>query len=147
MAEFFSVANSDNGWTNDKVYFEWFWDVFIPGACVHAKQHSLSGRHMMLLFDGHGSHVSDDMIRLAFKEKILLFRLPPKTTHKMQPLDVGIFGPFKLHGASNPSNVQLKGILLPVSPSLMSISRSGIRVFILMLCPAYGVHLVNGPFI
>lgn len=33
------------------------------------------------------------MIRLGYEHNIFLFCLPPKTTHKLQPLDVGIFSP------------------------------------------------------
>ena len=32
---------------------------------------------------------------LAIKNKIILFRLPPHSTHLTQPLDVGVFQPFK----------------------------------------------------
>ncbi|EIM89006.1 uncharacterized protein STEHIDRAFT_32342, partial [Stereum hirsutum FP-91666 SS1] len=42
--------------------------------------------------DGHGSHVTGEMRLLANEHNILLFCLPPHTTHKLQPLDVGVFG-------------------------------------------------------
>ncbi|KIJ38018.1 hypothetical protein M422DRAFT_177172 [Sphaerobolus stellatus SS14] len=32
---------------------------------------------------------------VAFNNNILLLAIPPKTTHKLQPLDVGVFGPFQ----------------------------------------------------
>jgi hypothetical protein len=41
--------------------------------------------------DGHGSHLSIRIRQIAFQEKIFLFCLPPKTTHKTQPLDAGVF--------------------------------------------------------
>ncbi|KIL55069.1 hypothetical protein M378DRAFT_58967, partial [Amanita muscaria Koide BX008] len=45
--------------------------------------------------DGHGSHEQLELINLARKHNIILFCLPPHTTHKLQPLDVGVFGPFQ----------------------------------------------------
>ncbi|KAI5834427.1 hypothetical protein K523DRAFT_200390, partial [Schizophyllum commune Tattone D] len=45
--------------------------------------------------DGHSSHYSAEMAALARKHNIELYALPPHTTHKLQPLDVGVFGPFK----------------------------------------------------
>ena len=36
------------------------------------------------------------MCTLAFDNSIILYSLPPKTTHKLQPLDVGIFGPLQV---------------------------------------------------
>ena len=49
----------------------------------------------MLVFDGHSSHLTDDIRELALKHNIELFCLPPHTTHKLQPLDVGCFGPLQ----------------------------------------------------
>lgn len=69
---------------------EWFRKVFIP----QAKARSF-GEPILLLYDGHGSHLSEEMINLAEEHNIILFRLPPHTTHKLQPLDVGIFGPIQ----------------------------------------------------
>ena len=47
--------------------------------------------------DGHSSHYCPDTIYLAAKEGVILFALPPNTTHLAQPLDKGVFGPFKIH--------------------------------------------------
>ena len=50
---------------------------------------------IIIFFDGHGSHLTVHMIELARKCGVHLFCLPPHTTHKLQPLDVGIFGPLQ----------------------------------------------------
>ena len=50
---------------------------------------------MILLMDGHSSHYCPAMIRMAAKEKVILFTLPPHTTHLSQPLDRSCFGPLK----------------------------------------------------
>jgi len=49
----------------------------------------------LLVLDGHGSHETSEIIRLAEANNIIVFCLPPHTTHKLQPLDVGVFGPFQ----------------------------------------------------
>jgi hypothetical protein len=49
----------------------------------------------MLIFDGHGSHLSDEFLLLAWEKKILPFLFPSHTSHLLQPLDVGVFQPFK----------------------------------------------------
>ena len=48
----------------------------------------------MLIYDSHGSHEKYELLCLAKEHNIILFSLPPHTTHKLQPLDVGVFGPF-----------------------------------------------------
>ncbi|KDQ11636.1 hypothetical protein BOTBODRAFT_114053, partial [Botryobasidium botryosum FD-172 SS1] len=82
-----SVAITESGWTSNWVCEKWFTKVFIP----QAKARNTSGKPIVLIYNGHGSHLTDEMMDKAFEEKIFLFCLPPKTTHKLQPLDVGVF--------------------------------------------------------
>jgi DDE superfamily endonuclease len=46
-----------------------------------------------LILDGHSSHVNMAFISLADSFRILILILPPHSTHRLQPLDVGLFGP------------------------------------------------------
>ena len=45
------------------------------------------------MYDGHKSHVSLGVIDWAKAHNIILFVLPAHTSHLLQPLDVGCFGP------------------------------------------------------
>ena len=47
--------------------------------------------------DGHSSHYCPDVVRLAAKERVLLFTLPPHATHLTQPFDRGCFSPLKTY--------------------------------------------------
>ena len=49
----------------------------------------------MLILDGHESHVTHEFIQHCLFNNILLVRLPPHSSHLLQPLDVGLFGPLK----------------------------------------------------
>ena len=53
-------------------------------------------RPLLLLMDGHSSHYCLSTIKCAAKEKVILFTLPPNTTHLTQPLDKAVFGPLKV---------------------------------------------------
>ncbi|XP_071581471.1 uncharacterized protein [Temnothorax nylanderi] len=48
-----------------------------------------------LLLDNHMSHLSIDVLELAVDHGITMLSFPPHCTHRMQPLDVSVFGPFK----------------------------------------------------
>ncbi|KAJ8297694.1 hypothetical protein KUTeg_024225 [Tegillarca granosa] len=50
---------------------------------------------ILLLYDGHRSQISISLIQWARKNNIILFVLPPHTSHLLQPMDVGCFGPFE----------------------------------------------------
>lgn len=53
-------------------------------------------RPLLLLLDGHSSHFSPEVIRTAAAEGVIVFALPPHTTHLCQPLDKGAFAPLKV---------------------------------------------------
>ena len=79
-------CNSDNGWINKEIYLHWF-ELFlkmIPKA-----------RPVLIIQDGHASHVTIDLIELARANSIHILCLPAHTTHVLQPLDVGVFKSFK----------------------------------------------------
>ena len=79
---------SGNGWMDMELFHMWF--------CNHFLRYAPSVRPLLLLMDGHSSHYCPDTIRLAARERIILFTLPPNTTHMLQPLDRGCFGPLKM---------------------------------------------------
>ena len=80
---------SEKGWINRELFLMWFHKHFL--ALIP------STRPILLLMDGHSSHYSPDVIRMAAEEKVILFTLPPHTTHLTQPLDRGAFSPLKVY--------------------------------------------------
>ena len=77
---------SDSGWITQELYLEWlkFFIASIPPA-----------RPVLLIEDGHGSHVTLDVIELARANDVHLLCLPSHTSHILQPLDIGVFKSFK----------------------------------------------------
>lgn len=49
----------------------------------------------LLILDNHTSHLSIEAIDLAVNNGIVMLSLPPHCSHRMQPLDVSVFGPLK----------------------------------------------------
>ena len=80
---------SPNGWIDQELFTEWLQKLFIPSIP--------STRPVLLLLDGHSSHFNPEAIKIAAEAEIILFCLPPHTTHVAQPLDVSFFGPLKKH--------------------------------------------------
>jgi hypothetical protein len=55
-----------------------------------------STEHEVVLFlDNHSSHLSIKALDLAKANGIILITFPPHCSHKLQPLDRSVFGPFK----------------------------------------------------
>ncbi|KAK1914934.1 hypothetical protein P3342_011862 [Pyrenophora teres f. teres] len=45
--------------------------------------------------DGFRTHESLEILKSCFKNNITLCRIPSHTSHKLQPCDIGVFGPLK----------------------------------------------------
>jgi hypothetical protein len=86
-----NYAVSENGWMNSHIFLEWFKNQFVP----HVKNIIGEGKKAVLLYDGHVSHVTIELILCAMEADIVLVKLPPHTSHILQPLDKGVFGPLK----------------------------------------------------
>jgi hypothetical protein len=81
-------AASDNGWSCDDLGLQWLLKVFER----HTK--TKAGRSKRLLIvDGHSSHVNIKFLDTADRLRIIVHIMPPHSTHRLQPLDVGLFGP------------------------------------------------------
>ena len=80
-------ASSAKGWIDSEIFLDWFVNHFL----LHIPPH----RPILLLVDGHSSHYHPDVIRKATENHIILFCLPPHTTHLCQPLDRSCFSPLK----------------------------------------------------
>ncbi|KAJ8928568.1 hypothetical protein NQ314_018868 [Rhamnusium bicolor] len=59
---------------------------------------------VILLLDNHESHVLIPTIDLAKRSGVILVTFHPHTSHRMQPLDVCVYGPFKTYYSSAVSN-------------------------------------------
>jgi hypothetical protein len=69
-------------------------EVFHPQTKEKARR-----EYRLLLLDGHGSHLIMDFITFCYENKIILAVFPPHATHKLQLLDVVLYGLFS--GAYN----------------------------------------------
>jgi hypothetical protein len=83
-------AYSETRYNNSKISLEWIKHVFDPQTKARANQ-----KPRLLISDGFGSHETLEILEFCFENNILLYRLPSHTSHKLQPLDVAVFGPLK----------------------------------------------------
>ncbi|XP_069002783.1 uncharacterized protein [Embiotoca jacksoni] len=83
---------SDSGCINSDLFKKWFPKHFL----VHAPKE----RPLLLIFDGHRSPVSLEVVESARKEDVILLCIPPHCSHILQPLDAGLFPVLKQRFAS-----------------------------------------------
>ncbi|CAM4985759.1 unnamed protein product [Rotaria socialis] len=76
------------GWINTYMYEYWLENLFIPSTS-HLK------RPLLLIIDGHASHISLKIVNLLKANQIICLMLPSHSTHALQPLDVVVFNSVK----------------------------------------------------
>lgn len=79
-----------SGWMQEDEFI-----VFIKHFAKHTRQSETN--KVLLLLDNHFSHLSIQLINFCRENYITLLSFPPHTSHKLQPLDRTVFGPFKMH--------------------------------------------------
>ena len=88
----FTVATSDSGWMKAETFYEFIGNAFIPWLEKHVVT-----KPVILFVDGHKTHMSMQVTTLCEDNGIILYLLPPNTTHILQPADVGPFKPLKAY--------------------------------------------------
>lgn len=75
----------------------WMTAELFPKVLKHIVNHirCSADNKILLLVDNHESHISVEAIRYCKSNGIVLLSFPPHTTHRLQPLDVGVYAPFK----------------------------------------------------
>jgi hypothetical protein len=88
QSAFFST--SETGWTSHELGKEWLIGVFDRFTKAKAR----NGRdYRLLITDGHSSHINMDFLDWCDAHRIIVAVFPPHSTHRLQPLDVSLFGP------------------------------------------------------
>ncbi|CAG5051783.1 unnamed protein product [Parnassius apollo] len=75
------------------IFFKYMEKVVIPGVGEE--------RPVLIIYDGHSTHVDVKVVELAIKNNITILKLPPHTSHLLQPLDLAVFKGFKSQWDAN----------------------------------------------
>ncbi|KAK9631694.1 hypothetical protein V6Z94_010194 [Aspergillus fumigatus] len=87
-----TIATQANGWISDELALQWL-QSFIKATNERTKR----GEKRILIFDGHGSHLTIDFLQTCEDNGIIPFGFLPHTTHLCQPLDGKPFLSYKQH--------------------------------------------------
>src|SRR2546430_6489011 len=77
------------GWMSNEYGRKWL-ELFNASTATKT-----NNRRRLLICNGHDSHISAEFVRYCIDHDIFILLLVPHSSHLMQPLDVGVFGPLK----------------------------------------------------
>ncbi|KAJ8039126.1 Tigger transposable element-derived protein 2 [Holothuria leucospilota] len=86
------MGRSGNGWIDSEVFYEWIANHFLPEVKKHGVKFPV-----VLLVDGHKSHVSLETAEFCNKNGIILYCFLAHASHIMQPCDLSFFRSLKGH--------------------------------------------------
>jgi hypothetical protein len=85
----YHLSATETGYLNDDLAYQWI-QIYNKATKGFTK-----GKYRLLLCDGFGSHATYEFTKYCEDNDIILFFLPPHTSHFLQPLDVGVFHVYK----------------------------------------------------
>ena len=107
------IYTTHNGWTDNEAGLDW-----IKHFDHHIASRTKGGRRLLIL-DGHESHHSTPFEVYCQEHNIVTLYMPAHSSHYLQPLDVGCYGPLKqAYGR------QIEHLVVHVSSISLSLSSS-----------------------
>ncbi|KIK45040.1 hypothetical protein CY34DRAFT_802009 [Suillus luteus UH-Slu-Lm8-n1] len=137
------IATSPNGWTDQAIGEFWFTKVFLPNA---EKCRVDQEKPIVLNMDGHNSHETDAIKVIAYDHGVIIIAFPSKTTHKLQPLDVGVFSSVQRKWISHCDKRLAEGIKMNrynFIPEYMSIRHVITPALVQKAFQRTGIHPLN----
>jgi hypothetical protein len=89
LLPYWRTGVSQNSWITNELAMDWI---------RHFEEFTSSrklGVYRLLVLDGHESHHSNEFEEYCKEHNIITLCMPPHSSHILQPLDVGCFGPLK----------------------------------------------------
>jgi DDE superfamily endonuclease len=78
--------SAENRWSLNALGFAWL-------RRFNKDTRLKSSRRRLLIANSHSSHVNYGLVRLADQLRTFVLVLPSYTTHRLHPLDIGMFSP------------------------------------------------------
>ena len=99
----FFMGTTESGWMKSETFFEYIANAFNPWI-----ENNNIMKPVIMFVDGHRTHLTMQVSKYCEDNGIILYLLPPNTTHILQPADVGAFKPLKDYWKQEVINFQRK---------------------------------------
>lgn len=106
-------ASSQKGWMESDIFYNYLKNSFV--------RHIGGSRPVLLIYDGHATDIDTRSLKFALENQIIILKLPPHTSHLLQPLDLSVFKSMKNDWETKLVSWQRKHIGQKVSKQTFSI--------------------------
>lgn len=95
-----AFAASKKGWMESDIFLNYFQKTLLPALGQE--------RPILIIYDGHSTHITIALIELAMENNITILKLPPHISHLLQPLDLSVFRSLKGRGLGRDKTLEPK---------------------------------------
>jgi hypothetical protein len=104
----YTVRTAQRTFITEVLFIDWLQNVFIPKV-NHLRERAKYDGKVVLILDGHASHVTPRVIAFAGSQKLSLIRLVPHSSDITQPVDLCVAGLFKVIYSKERQSKDMKG--------------------------------------
>lgn len=83
-----TYSATSNGWMETETFTNYFENNFLQNIGTE--------KPVILIYDGHASHISLPLVEKAVDNGVVIIKLPPHSSHLLQPMDLCVFKSLKL---------------------------------------------------
>lgn len=107
-----TYAATSKGWMETTVFKNYLQNSFLKTIGLE--------RPVLVIYDGHATHLGADVINLAMENDITILKLPPHTSHILQPLDLCVFKSLKTRWDAKLVEWQRKNVGATITKGMFS---------------------------
>jgi hypothetical protein len=121
----YTIRSAPRTFITEVLFIDWLETVFLPRIAELQRKLAYDGPVILLVY-GHSTHVTPRVIAFCGARKILLIRLVPHSSHVAQPLDLCVFGLFKIIHRREKNSKGMKGETRKIYRALLAFYKSTI---------------------
>lgn len=95
------LMHNESGFVNTEIVHYWYERIFLPAL---EEKRAGGNDKAVLIFDGFGAHLSEELMADAASKNIVVIRIPAHSSHLTQALDQFFFANMKRYYAQHPVN-------------------------------------------
>jgi hypothetical protein len=136
----YTIRSAPKTFITEVLFIDWLETIFLPRIAELRRKFAYDGPSILII-DGHATHGTPRVIAFCGARKVLLIKLVPHSSHLTQPLDLCVFGLFKIIYRKEKQSKGMKGETRKIYRALLAFYKSTIIPMIRWSFERAGLHL------
>jgi hypothetical protein len=121
----YAIRSVPRTFITEILFIDWFDTIFLPRISELRRKFDYDGQGN-LIADGHSRHVTPRVIALCGARNVIMIRLVAHSSHLAQPLDLCVFGLFKIFYRKERQSKGMKGETRKIYRALLAFYKTAI---------------------